>query len=345
MALSPSGQAARRKLSFVVAAAFVAIAAIGCGYAGNPSTQTSPPPVTPPPTVTVTVSVQPASASIFLGATQQFQATISGTSNSSVGWEVNGSVSGNAQVGTISATGLYSAPAILPSPPSVTITAVSAADATVSGSATVTLTDSITVTLSPLAAIVPTGGAQVFTATVSGSGSAAAGLAWSANGIAGGNATVGTVVAGNAGTALYTAPLLPPSPPIVSVTATSVADSSKSASASVTVTCSATNSISPTAASLALGSSQSFSVSFCSAAGATITWDVNGAIGGNATVGTIAVSSASTALYTTPADLPPTNPLTINASAGAATASSTVTVTSHVTMSVGSPGTELEFAL
>ncbi len=342
MALSPRRQAARRKLSFVVATAFVAIAAIGCGYAGNPSTQTSPPPVTPPPAVTV--SVQPASANIFLGATQQFQATVAGTSNSSVTWEVNGSVSGNAQAGTISSTGLYTAPAILPSPPSVTITAISAADATASGSATVTLTDSIAVTISPLAATVPTGGAQVFIASISGSGGAATGLAWSVNGIAGGNTTVGTVVAGGAGTALYTAPLLPPSPPIVSVTAASVADSSKSASASVTVTCSATNSISPSAAIVSLGNMQSLSASFCGVPGATITWDVNGVIGGNATVGTIAVSSASTALYTAPADIPPTNPVTIHASAGAAIASSTVTVTSHVSVSVSPPSATLALA-
>ena len=317
---------------------FVATAAIGCGYAGSPPSQSAaPPPV-------VTVSVQPGSSNLSLDAAQQFQAILAGTSNTTVTWEVNEAISGNATLGTISTAGLYTAPAILPSPPGVTITAISAADATASGSASVTLTDNITVNISPLTATVPTGGAQVFTASVSGSGSSATGVAWSVNGIAGGNATVGTIVAGNAGTALYTAPLVPPSPPALSVTATSLADPSRFASASVTVACSATNSISPAVASIALGNSQSFSASFCLLSGATISWDVNGVVAGNAIAGTIAPSSASTALYTAPADLPPANPITIHATAGTTTASSVVTVTSHVAVSISPPLATLDLS-
>jgi hypothetical protein len=332
---SPGHHVSRRKSLFVAAVGFVAIAAIGCGYAGNPPSQSAPPPTAPPPVVTV--SVQPGSANLSLGATQQFQATVTGTSNTAVAWEVNGGISGSATLGTISATGLYTAPGSLPSPPGVTITAISAADATASGSANVTLTDSITVNISPLTATVLTGGAQVFTASVSGSGSSATGVAWSVNGIAGGNATVGTIVAGAADAALYTAPLVPPSPPTVSIAATSLADPSKFASASVTVACSATNSVLPAVASIALGSSESFSASFCLPSGTTITWDVNGFVAGNAIVGTIAPSSASNAIYTAPADLPPANPVTIHATAGTATAFSIVTVTSHVTVSISPP--------
>jgi hypothetical protein len=327
----------------------VAVAAIGCGYAGNPASQT--PPGAPPPTTpssTVTVSVQPDSANIFLGAALQFQATVAGASNTGVTWEVNTAVGGNAQVGTISSAGLYTAPAILPSSPSVTITAISAADATASGSATVTITDNIAINISPLEATVPTNTAQVFSATLTASGSPATGISWSVNGVAGGNAIIGTIVAGAAGTALYTAPSPPPTPPTVSVTATSVADNSKSASASVTIACSAANSISPASASVSLGNSQSFSASFCAAMGATISWDVNGTVGGNATVGTIAPSSASAALYIAPADLTTTNPVTIHATinvgAGVATASSIVTVTSHVSVSVSPPAATLALA-
>ncbi len=345
----PRGHASGRTFLFIAVTVFAAVAAIGCGYAGNPPSQS--PPATPPPTTppaTVTVSVQPASANIFLGAALQFQATVAGASNKSVIWEVNSAVGGNAQTGTISPAGLYTAPAILPFPASVTVTAISAADATTSGSATLTITDNIVVSISPLEVTVPTGTAQVFSATLTTSGNPAPGIAWSVNGIAGGNAIIGTIVAGAAGTALYTAPSLPPAPPTVSVTATSIADSSKSASAGVTIACSAANSISPASASVSLGNSQVFSASFCAAAGATITWDVNGAVGGNATVGTIAPSSASAALYIAPADLPPANLVTvhatINAGAGAATTSSTVTVTSHVSVSVSPPAATLALA-
>ncbi len=44
-----------------------------------------------------------------------------------------------------------------------------------------------------------------------------------------------------------------------------------------------------------LAQTQTFSASFCLAAGASIAWGVNGVSGGNSTVGTIVTSSADTA--------------------------------------------------
>ena len=320
-----------RCLAFLAIAGFIALTAIGCGSTSSPSSELS----------NITVSVQPGTANLFLGTTQQFQASVSGTSNTSVTWIVNGATGGNANVGTISVTGLYTAPAILPSPPGVTVTAVSLADATATGSAAVNLRDDIAVSISPLTATVPTNGGQVFTASVSGSGSPATGVAWNVNGIAGGNATVGTIIASGAGTALYTAPAAPPSLEPVTVTTTSVADSSKFASASVAVTCATSNSVLPAAASVALGNSQSFTASFCVAIGNPITWDVNGITGGNAAVGTIISTGATAALYTAPTDFPPVNPVTIHATAGTASASSTVTVTSNVSVMVSPPSATL----
>jgi hypothetical protein len=53
---------------------------------------------------------------------------------------VNGVTGGDATAGTIDATGLYTAPAVVPSPNNpVIVTAVAQADVTKSGSATVTL--------------------------------------------------------------------------------------------------------------------------------------------------------------------------------------------------------------
>jgi len=261
-----------------------------------------------------------------------------------VSWEVNGVAGGNSSVGTIVASGAdtatYMAPTILPSPANVTVTAASSANPQASDSASVSLQDNITVNVSPMTANVPTGGEQVFTASVTGAGGAASGINWSVNGIAGGNATVGTIAATSATTAMYTAPPVPPSPAAVTITATSVADTSKSASASVTITCAATNSISPPSASVGLNQTQAYSASFCLAAGTSVVWDVNGIASGNATVGTIASTGPATAVYTAPADLPATNPVTIHATAPAtgASASATVTVTSSVSVSV-SPST------
>ena len=254
-------------------------------------------------------------------------------------WEVNGVADGNSSVGTIAATGAgtatYTAPAVLPSPPSVTVTAVSQGHSSASDSAIVTLSDNVTVAVSPPTANVPTGGEQIYTASVSELGGAAAGVAWSVNGIAGGNATVGTITGAGATTALYTAPAVPPSPATVTITATSAADSSKIGSATATITCNATNSISPPSASVGLGQTQTLSASFCLAADTNAAWDVNGVAGGNSTLGTITSTGQETVLYTAPADLPATDPVTIHATAPAdVTAASTVTVTSSVSVSV-----------
>jgi hypothetical protein len=89
--------------------------------------------------VKVTVTVSPASATVRPHRTRQFSATVSGSSNQAVIWKVSGVTGGNNTVGTISAGGLYTAPAVQPSPATVTVTAVSAADSTASGSASVTI--------------------------------------------------------------------------------------------------------------------------------------------------------------------------------------------------------------
>jgi hypothetical protein len=68
---------------------------------------------------------------------------VSNALDTSVVWRVNGSVGGNATVGTINALGTYTAPAAVPSPDTVTITAVSNEDGTALGAAQVTLTAAV----------------------------------------------------------------------------------------------------------------------------------------------------------------------------------------------------------
>jgi hypothetical protein len=65
---------------------------------------------------------------------------VQNTSNTAVTWQVNGVTGGNATVGTISSAGLYTAPTVVPSPATVTVTAVSQADPAKSASAQVTVT-------------------------------------------------------------------------------------------------------------------------------------------------------------------------------------------------------------
>jgi hypothetical protein len=71
------------------------------------------------PGASVAVSVTPATAALNSGVTQQFSASVSGTTNTGVTWWVNGIQGGNSTAGTISASGLYTAPATVPSGGSV----------------------------------------------------------------------------------------------------------------------------------------------------------------------------------------------------------------------------------
>lgn len=87
----------------------------------------------------VNVSVAPASAVIALNATQQFTATVTNAQSGAVTWMVNGAAGGNSTAGTINGAGLYTAPAVLPSPATVTVRAVSVEAPAVSAQATVTL--------------------------------------------------------------------------------------------------------------------------------------------------------------------------------------------------------------
>jgi|HubBroStandDraft_6_1064221.scaffolds.fasta_scaffold02109_6 hypothetical protein len=284
--------------------------------------------------VAVTVMVQPTGAVVALGATQQFQATVTGSTDTAVTWEVNGVANGNAISGTVSGTGLYTAPAVMPSPASVTVTAISQVNPGDQASAIVTLQAGIGISVLPATATVTPGGAQVFTASISGSGTLAGGVAWSVNGVAGGNATLGTIVVNGATSAVYTAPTAIPSPATVTVTAASLADPTKAGSALVTIACANPNAIAPLNAQVALGQLQTFTANFCGAAGAQVAWDVNGISSGNSAVGTIVVTGLASASYAAPANLPTTDPVTIHATEGGTILAATITVVSNVTVSV-----------
>jgi hypothetical protein len=83
----------------------------------------------------VLVSVSPAGpVTLSQSQTQQFNASVSGTTNTAVTW------SRNPAVGTISASGLYTAPATISAAQPVTVTATSAADGSRYANASINLT-------------------------------------------------------------------------------------------------------------------------------------------------------------------------------------------------------------
>jgi|SRR5271166_357908 len=254
------------------------------------------------PSSAVSVSLNQTSVSIAISTTAQFTATVQNTTNTAVTWSVDGVAGGNSSEGTISASGLYTAPA---QAGTHTVTATSVADSTKSAKASVAVGN---ISLTPASATIAPGGTQQFTATIQGFSNAA--INWSVNKVSGGNSTVGTI----SSSGFYTAPAQTGTYTIV---ATSAADSSVTASATVTV--SSTITISPSAANVAAGTTQQFTATVPGVPNASVTWAVDQIVGGNATVGTI----SATGLYTAPAAV---GNHTITATSTGGAASATVAV-------------------
>jgi uncharacterized protein (DUF1800 family) len=95
---------------------------------------------------TVVVVVTPGSVGLAPAATQQFQAAVTGTPNTAVTWKVNGTTGGDPAVGLITQSGLYTAPAAVPTANVVTVSAVSQADNITQGTASVTIQDPLAIT-------------------------------------------------------------------------------------------------------------------------------------------------------------------------------------------------------
>ncbi len=185
--------------------------------------------VTAPP---VAISISPTTSSLQAGQSQQFTATVTGTTNTAVNWFVDGIIGGSSTTGVVSSTGLYTAPTNVTSNRSVTVTASSVADPNQSASASVTVipvSSQVSVSISPTSVSVQTGQTTQFTASVTGTTNT--NVTWQVNRVSGGSTATGTI----SSTGLYTAPSSVPSVNPVTVTAQSVYDSTKSGNATVTI--------------------------------------------------------------------------------------------------------------
>lgn len=107
-----------------------------CMIFNSCSAASGPAPAAPQP---VTVTVVPNSAQPYQGGSVQFSATVKNASGSAVNWQVNGTIGGGPMMGMINSTGLYTAPASVPNPSTVTVTAALQLDPTKTGSSSVTI--------------------------------------------------------------------------------------------------------------------------------------------------------------------------------------------------------------
>ncbi|MGD0179606.1 MAG: hypothetical protein ABSC15_07310 [Terriglobales bacterium] len=276
------------------------------------------------PSAPGTVTISPKSANVAVGGTALFTASVN-DANPAVTWLVNGQTEGNSSVGTITPLpgsgdqGLYTAPLQVPDEGAVTVTAVSVANPQQAASAVVNISPAtqggavVTIISPATPPTVEAGETQAFQASVTGVSNTT--VSWRVDGIPGGSAAVGTIVAGSNDTATYTAPQALPDPPVVQVIAVSNAQPSATASIpvnlipvqNVTVTVSAGQCTNTSA--VTINSSVQFSAAVTGNPNQNVTWQVNQLDGGNSQVGTILADG----VYTAPANAP--NPATVSVSA------------------------------
>ena len=207
------------------------------------------------------VAISPHTTTVVAGGSATFTATVTNATNTAVTWSVQ-EASG---CGSVSAAGVYTAPA---ASAICHVVATSVADATRSDVATVTVTaPPVAVAVTPVAATVVAGGSATFTATVTNATNTA--VTWSVQEASG----CGSVSAAG----VYTAPSVAATCHVVS---RSVADTTKAAVATVTVTpLPVAVTIAPAIATVAAGGTLTFTATVTNATNTAVTWSVQEASG------------------------------------------------------------------
>ena len=286
----------------------------------------------------ITVSVSPQMMPVELGAARPFAATVNsaGDPDRAVNWIVSGGGCAEAACGAIGPAGTYTAPQVLTAPPSVSIRAISVADPSKSGAAAITITSSFSLTVTGPASISAAASASYTATLVPAANSNPSGvISWSVSGPGCTGIACGTISSGG----LYTAPSFAPAPPTVQITATPLADASKATAVAVTIISIVSVTVSPSSATVALGSAQAFHAVVTGAQDATVTWDVSGIVGGSITTGTIVNSQTdpNNTTYTAPIGLPAGGSVTVRARSNAnptVSASATVAFTAAINLTL-----------
>jgi len=245
----------------------------------------------------ISVSVDPMSVTVPVGSAKQLTAKVTGTANTAVIWTVSGIIGGNSVVGTISSTGLYTAPASPPKGYSVTVKATSTADPSAAGTCKVTIryqTPTITsVNPNPLAP-------GAFSLTVTGSRFVSgAQVLWNGAPITTNFVSTSQFTASGSAAQLGSATVCVANP----------GPSSVSSLVTVSVVSSVILTVSPPSASVVAGGTQQFQAVVSGTANNIVTWKVNGVAGGDSGSGTITPAG----LYTAPSVIPLSGMVTIAA--------------------------------
>ncbi len=265
------------------------------------------------------VSISPLAPVLYGGQSQQFtilDAALCGSGGGS--WTMPAG-----SLGTLSVSGLYTAPPTVQTQQTVVISATTLGSNSAPVTATVTLMPAIRIAVSPLNAALAAGDAQQFTASVANSSNTA--VAWSIS-----PTTAGSITPNG----LYLAPQKVLQSQTVTVTATSLADANQSASATITlaqtVAAPAVSvALSPASVVLDSGQSQQFAATVNNSSNTSVTWSMQ-----PSGIGTL----SSSGLYTAPAAIAAQQSITITATSQAdptKSASAIVTLTATACASTG----------
>jgi hypothetical protein len=197
--------------------------------------------ITPVPAPAIVVTVSPGSATVRVGQSLQFAATVQNDpANKGVTWHIGSSgdtVCTPTLCGTIDANGKYTAPATVPSNPDLVTIGISVGATSVADPSKFSFWSLVKLTpapdsviVSPQAVSLRLNDVQQFTAVV-GSDIPSNNVTWSLSGVGCTGPSCGTIDA----TGKYTAPSAPPTPATVTVTATSSAVPTVFGTSTVTV--------------------------------------------------------------------------------------------------------------
>jgi hypothetical protein len=271
----------------------------------------------------------------------------SGHPDTTMRWSLSGAACPSA-CGIVDSNGKFTAPGILPSPASATLTAQSVADPSKQVSAAVTITSNFSLQLSAPSRV-PAGTSTTIVATLLPvpNSNPSTMLAWSLSG-PGCSGTSCGVLSPVANSATYTAPATAPNPSTVAVTVTPQADPSKKAQATIAIQAGFSVTVSPATDTLAANHRVTLTVQVSGTSNTGVSWSVNGIAGGNSIFGqicavgsnpcqTVTSASASQVDYLAPGAIPSPNPVSamvVSAADSTKSASAQITVINHVVVSV-----------
>jgi uncharacterized protein (DUF1800 family) len=267
-----------------------------------------------------TIIVTPGTATLPGLTTQQFSAKTNDGSKPTLSWTINGIAGGNPTIGTISSTGLYTAPEFPPAPNTIKVSATDTVDTSKTGSSAVTLDNPIPVLTAISPVVISVG---PFTLSLTGQY-----FVPGATVFLGSTALATTVVSSTQLTATGTAT----NAEVGNVNIT-VQNPAPGANASKAITAQIKGSginvqVTPATGTLRAGTQQVFAATVTGTSNTGVTWSINGIAGGNDTVGTI-VGNGN---YLAPNILPKANTITVTATSVADT-----TATGNATMTLGNP--------